>query len=218
MPSKFATIPSEAVASHADAAMAVLSSLKSLENRDICLALLDKAIQYDNYEDYDGKNIYRASAYRRVAIIIAAAEKPIISSENVQNFRHCCSVVGLPYHHSSTSTFVYNFIRHAHLEKELATNKYLAFPPSWRDNLTMDDERIALAVDMIHFRLLPNDRDENKFKNIPRNVNSYYRKVAMNVEFRQAHEFYYLCDCDDYPMFLDAIHELTGYDCDIPYF
>lgn len=184
MPSKFNEISRDLVATGGDACAAVMSSLKHKENLTICTALMDKANSYGS----EGKNQYKAEAFRRAAILVARSEIPLLNkktTETCHNWKNCVDSIGLPNAwHSSTTEFIYIFIKLPLLKKTISWNKFEAFPPEWRDESLIDDcYRIHLAKNMIHWLIHP--IKSSFWGGIHRDIN-----YKTDILYKQAYDFY----------------------------
>lgn len=185
MPSKLLTIPSEAVASRSDATLAILSSLNCIENRDICIALLNKADTYPA----DGNNKYKAEMWRRAAVLVALADFSFMNQKIIDDWRsNYQAAYGFPSRfYSSTANFIYNYVRTTLLKKEIALNKYACFPPEWRSGLLEDDVRIPLAIETIQF--CSGIKPPGGFKHFP-GYNICYYYESQPITAKQAYNFY----------------------------
>ncbi len=211
MPSKLATIPSEAVASRAAATAAVLSALTCIENRDISVALLNKA------DTYPTEDKYKAEAYRRAAVLVAQTEfsfmtqKVIDEWNGLNGLNEFKPMYGFPSRwSSSTANFIYQYIKTTLLKKDIAKNMYACFPPEWRSGMLEDDVRIPLAIEAIQYCSDYYFVPQGGYKHFPNSI--LYSSHKLPPTAQQAYNFYNRWNTEQRTILLDAIYSIIGFD------
>ncbi len=205
MPSKLNTIPSEAVASRAAATAAVLSALICIENRDISVALLNKA------DTYSTEDKYKAEAYRRAAVLVAQTDFPFMTQKVIDEWHDYKSMYGFPSRwSSSTANFIYRFITTALLKKDIAKNIYACFPPEWRSGMLEDDSRIPLAIEAIQYCSDYFFVPQGGYKHFPLSI--LYSSHKLPPTAQQAYTFYRRFDNQQRTILLNAIYSIIGFD------
>lgn len=141
----FKSIPDDVVNTECSTWAAIRSSIKHQENMQISAACMREA------DARLGDALpYRVRAYRRLAILVAVADYPLISDRGRKSLMYSAKDLGMS-RPGSTWTFISDYIACALLAKKIKNDFTQCLPPEWRANITANDPRIYDALELIDF-------------------------------------------------------------------